>query len=382
MFDNTIMVAQILTGKRKPEGKSYYGYDIDHFNDLKDKPRDREVITLKDLEDVLFEEYKNILKGFIASEDNKDVYCCALWATAEYNEIILYINNEVSHKKTVADYMSKYPKFSQADNQRSLRYGLGDFPFMFSNVDKTLSNRFKAIFDEMDLIRHYLEDGEVPAWLLEDLNQTRYFTSDIFDHSFYYLGQRVFNRLKPYMQKLDCTDDFISFMTPGDDYLELSITIRQSVEEKLFYKIFPDLEISDRSFQKEMYVLEEMDQYQRLGFVVDEMMDNINRTSELLSGYTKTEYDLIVYLNKYLSVDDCIDLLESVNTDIQASGEMEDYRRNYAQIYVLCQVIYEQGGVGSRQKEAVEDVYDYLVAQSDMHPYIKIASNSVKKLLK
>jgi hypothetical protein len=152
-----------------------------------------------------------------------------------------------------------------------------------------------------DMIR---DDGEFQCWM--ESNSNVFFGSELFDNALYKVIHNVYWRLNKSLEKLDKTNDFISYCSIGDDYVDLNVTARKSISKELYYKTFPMMVEGDQKFKDWVESLEELNGLDLINKVLHECEKNTHRTSQdVFSATYRNEYAGVKVLADRLSLDEC-----------------------------------------------------------------------------
>ncbi len=308
MFGYSILVAQYLDEKRKPISDGYYFIRDNDCYVTKEKPNGK-IIGIKELEDILYEGFRNILLNFINSKDNKDVYCLALY-TSEHNDLLMYINNEASFQSSLDGYIKKYPEYKDMNKAKSLKMSLGDFSFKFDCVEG-LDGQSLQIMKLFDSINYFINvDNQLFVKGIKDYSF--YFDGAVFNNALYSLVEKVLNRLKVEFAKLNKTSKFVSYPSCGDDYIDYYLLIRRHCDGALFYELFDNMKKADDDFNEYIKTLDGVSVKTLFEVLSDECIKNTHRVHDIFSKTIRNEYAAVKILGERLTVKESIELLKDL----------------------------------------------------------------------
>jgi len=323
MFGYSIIVAQFFEGKRQPISNGYYCFKQNSVKFTKTKP-DGPIFGLKELEEIVYQGFKNLLHNFILSENNIDVYCISL-VTNEHGNLLLYINNE-------AMFLNNNLKYYKNEGGLSLKMNLGDFDVLLSCKDGLdISN--KKIMDIFDAINYYINVDK--HWYLKDMGDVSInFDSVVFDNAIYYILNKVFDKLNTEISQINKTNDFICYVGCGDDYIDYNINIRKYVSKNLYYTLFPNMKEADDVFDNYVSKISVYSDNKLFSELSKQCINNTHRTKDIFSKTLRNEYEAVKLLETRLSVKKSISFLNRLIKD-----ESRDTLNTKSKIFLLCCVL-------------------------------------------
>lgn len=334
MFGYSVVVAQYLEGRRKPISDGYYFIKENDCYITKAKPNGK-IIGLKELEDILFEGFKNILLDFTNSKENQDVYCLALY-TSEHNDQLMYINNESSFQASLDSYIKKYPEYKDRNNAQSLKMNLGDFKFSYDCMDG-LSGQSFEVMKLFNALNYFINvDNQL---FVEDIKDfSLYFDGAVFNNALYSIIEKVLNRLKAELLGVNKTDKFICYPSCGDDYIDLNLLIRRHCDEELFYELYENMKEADDVFNNYAKTLDEASNRDLFKILCEECIKNTHRTNDIFSKTFRNEYVAVNILEERLTVNDSIEILK----DLLKQASIDNNQEINTKVFLIGCVIINQ----------------------------------------
>lgn len=332
MFEYSVIVAQYLEEKRKPISDGYYFIKENECYITQAKPNGK-IIGLKELEDILFEGFKNILFDFINSRENHDVYCLAL-CTSEHNDLLMYINNESSFQASLDSYIKKYPEYKDKNKAQTLKMNLGDFKFRYDCIDG-LSGQSLEVMKLFNALNYYINiDNQLFVENIKDFSF--YFDGAIFNNALYGLIEKVLNRLKMELFRVNKTNRFISYPSCGDDYIDLNLLIRRHCDEELFYDLFENMKEADGIFNNYVKTLDKASNRDLFQTLCEECIKNTHRTNDIFSKTIRNEYVAVKILEERLTVNESIEILK----DLLKQASIDNNQKINTKIFLIgCTII-------------------------------------------
>lgn len=352
MFGYSMKVAQIVDGYRKPSKQGFYSYFKGQLTRYEKAPLLSKVFDNKKYEDMIYEECARIISDFSLTKDNKDVYCLSLY-TSEHNDIIVYINNEEANRESVEYYRDKYPRYQESGATDSLRYALGDFEFMFTSF----SDSFNRKHDLLSTISEMISEKEYDVKSTKVMN-SEVFSAQLFDDSLYYVLGNVLSRLTVDLDKLDKTEDFIMYLSTGDDYIDYNITFRNQCSVEQYYKLMPEMKGLDAKFEDGIAEFDNYDGLRLFDEMFEECKKNTHRTTQdIFSSTIRTEYEGVKYLSARFSVQQSFEIM-----DYLIENDDKDFN---SKIYILSLVLLNQSVENTVNKGTLKKYIDTIENKHD-----------------
>lgn len=380
MYGYAIKVSQIVDDIRKPKGEGYYRVGKDNKVYYSDgKPFLSSTLDVNGFEELIYNECYMFINKFSKTADNKDIYCFTL-STSEHNDIIIYINNLEKYHSTLKRYISMYPKYKEDSEARSLKYSLGDFEFMYTNHDSCFSNNFRTIFGEYMNIANGIRDEEIIKEKQSIFNTIKTaYSGDLFDDSLYSILKNVLDRLVLSFDLLNKTNDFIYYLSTGDDYIDYSLSMRKTVQESLFYRVFPDMKNKDLEFELVMKKFNGMQPNEMFESLYTEVQkDNYRIGKDIFSKYVKTEYEAVKYLAIKLDNSDIFNIVDGLIGRINSDNDFNDM---VSRMFILNKVLLSRVSIEPLSSDIISNYYSKFEAHRHIDNAIEFILQDIKDLL-
>ncbi|WP_161601643.1 DUF4303 domain-containing protein [Paenibacillus luteus] len=279
-------ICQLLNGDRELENSGYFVKTDDGRIVQSDTVLiDVQVVTLKELEDALYEGCIHIVNEFISTNNNKDVYAFNLYAD-EYNSFYVYLNTEQSFEEHVERHYATDTK----DSKLEIKYNQGDFTYQFFPSDM---GKMQELIEGCE---HLAYSGVQHNEDLEDLldcdRALIAYEKKIFNGGFYLAAFNALKRIgnTSELDKLHKTDNFIFYAATGHDYIDYSLLMRKTIDLPLFYSCFPDLKTKDDEFDGLMKSINSKNIIEIVDFMEIALQGEFNEGSPY--EYIKMEYQV------------------------------------------------------------------------------------------
>lgn len=224
---------QLIEGVRGKYGEGYKIYYPDKTIEEVDCILDEKIYIVdeKILEEMLFEDCKKKIIEFSSTEDNKDVYALVLEVDSDVGQIGISINSIVEYENRVAKTYSNYSQ-DELNGICGVKYNPGDFHYRF--FDNLIYN-----FELKEILNaYYCISNEHP---ILDVTKPIAFKSNIFDNGLSLIGINILNRMQDVVRTLDCTLNFIAFVSLGDmDNKTIVSLMKRTVPLSTLITIFGD----------------------------------------------------------------------------------------------------------------------------------------------
>lgn len=264
------------------------------------------------------------------------------------------MNTPECFQKTLQNYQSNNSDYYSKERINALKYNQGDFDFQFWHEQMGEYGRIIESFENIAGLMDYTDTNETFA---EACRGVISFEAGILKSGFHALTLRAVQCLisGDAFEKLNRTDDFIAYASTGNDYIDYSITMRKTIDEKLFYRIFPDIEESDNRFREVMMQTQDLSAGEFIDFWLGE-------AAKSPFDYNKCEMDVFVELGRYGRglAQECLVRLKDL-TEIEL---ME--RNDYENLYFYSEALHFSGGLSSEQKEVCRQIASQLEGKSDV----------------
>lgn len=292
----------------------------DELYQLAELPAGVPYITQEQMVEQLYKEYLIELEPFISSDHNKDVYVMAI-ATSEYYNFQWYINTEEQYAESREEYSTSSTDTFQLNYQR---YNLGDCAFSNQlDTNKILDAPYilsEKIFD------FEMNDLPVPVYEGDFSDISIIINESLVKYGHYIVVQEGIKRLKAsnIEQKINKASNFIFYAAVGDDAIDWSIMMRQTVELEVLYMAFPEFQKGDIQFEQLKLDLKQRPFHEQVNYWVQEIKNNENSIGKSIFEHCyKTEYHAVEALAENINdlTTDLLPAWKKAVTDVAESGE-------------------------------------------------------------
>ncbi|REK75067.1 DUF4303 domain-containing protein [Paenibacillus paeoniae] len=348
------MIGRLLDGRTPVASTGYYMLDEDGQVSYSTIRPSVEVTTLESFTDALVEECKRIIQEFADSADNKEVYAFNLY-TDEHRGLYVYMNTESCFKETLSSYQNEKEDEYDRDRTIQLKYNSGDFDFQFwfdtasesgRHIDHFVKVHSAVSYESKETIEEAVIG--VPVAAIE---------SGVIDDGYYVCVLNTVKRLiaDQAFGLLNTTSDFIAFAACGDDYVDYSITMRKTIDEDLFYQVFPDVKELDSKFEEVMKGNENLSLAESIAY----WSDGILRESLGSEPYSfqKPFMEIFVQLSRFGNelAQESIERLTEIAADLQGfDGEVREKMSFY------LEALHFSGKLTPEQAEQCDAIADRL----------------------
>lgn len=308
-----------------------------------DKPEGIEVVTEDSFLNALVEGSKEVIQAFANRQENNDVYVFNLYSD-EFNSFYIYMNTIKCFKLTLHKYQTEYPKYHEINYANSLKYNQGDFDFQFWPDDMGDYGRIIEQLETLGNSIKYLESDELIAL---DSNPIFAFEAGIIKSGYHVLALKAVLRLisENAFDSLNKTDNFIAYASSGHEDIDYGIVMRKSINQSLFYSLFPDIKEKDLQFEESM----KLNQHLSVGEFIDYFSEAILDEYAQVTPFTffKPQMEIFLQLEHFGNelAQECIERLnEMVGFE---SLERDDYKR----IYFYVEALHYAGQLTEEQLE-------------------------------
>lgn len=309
----------------------------------KQKPVNVEIVTQEIFLNALVEGCKEVIRAFSNRPDNKGVYAFCLYAD-EQGSIYIYMNTLECFEDTLKKYQAGNPRYYEMNNINSLKYSKGDFQLQFWQEHMGVHGQYVEKFERLlDLIWDLDRNDSV----IVDGEPIIAFEAGIMKSGFQVLALKAVLQLVSdhAFDSLNKTDNFIAYASTGDDYIDYSIVMRKTIDQELFYRIFPEDKEKDQQFE----ALMKQHQHQAVGEFIAFWSDTIQSDARLTLPFTyyKSEIEVFKQLERYGNAlaEECIERL----IEILGSDSLE--RQEFNRIYFYVEALYFAGKLTEVQAE-------------------------------
>ncbi len=224
----------------------------------------------------LFKSSCEVIDSFVNSELNKDVYAFAFDGDSEYCDVFITVNTESKYIENINKTYSNYPE-ERLNGIEGVRYNSGDFSIRFENLGSKISKLTQDFYDATINVNDDRYDNEIQGYIA----------------TFELILVRVINKLAPSISKMDCTEDFISYISLHDfDYEKKLHYMRQSISEEKLNNVFPELLAYEKYLEQiqSLSVGEQFDHWISIykSFLVEEESRNIRK----MKSYRRNKFDV------------------------------------------------------------------------------------------
>ncbi|MEK3885649.1 DUF4303 domain-containing protein [Paenibacillus sp. PL2-23] len=343
------MIGRLLDGRTSIRNEGYY--ILDDQNEVvfcREAPNQTEIVTLERFTDALAEGCRNIIRSFSETSDNKQVYVFALCAD-EYNSIRVYANTKSCFEKTLQEYQTRNADYEKQDRIQSLKYNCGDFDFEFWQDHMGLSGRYISLFESIAYQAADVDKGDYEQPIAG--TAVIAFEAGIIENGYYVCALEALQRLvnEEAFDILDKSDDFIAYAFTRDDYTDYGFVMRKTIDQDLFYRVFPDIKELDEQFNEEM----NRNRNLSVGDFIDYWSDAIDSDYSLEPPFTyiKPAMEIFLQLERFGNelAKECLERLAAL-----ASLDHLD-RKDYARLGFYIEALYFCGPLTSNQlKQCME----------------------------
>ncbi|MDS0527571.1 DUF4303 domain-containing protein [Clostridium sp. SHJSY1] len=199
---------QLIEGVRSKYGEGYKIYYPDKTIEEADCILEKNIYIVDEdrLEEMLLEDCKKKIIEFSETKYNKDIYALVLEVDSDVGQIGISINSIAAYENRVANTYSNYSQ-DRLNGISGVKYNAGDFCYRFFD-DLIYNSELKEILNAYYCIRaeHPILDVTKPIAL----------KNNIFDNGLSLIGINILNRMQDVVNALDCTLNFIAFVSLGD----------------------------------------------------------------------------------------------------------------------------------------------------------------------
>ncbi len=286
-----------MEGRTSFEREGYYVlYEDKSAGYSRSQPDGVEIVNADQFVEALVEGCRNALRTFAASDDNRQVYAFSLNAD-DYFSFYIYLNTLERFEEVLSDYQADNADYYHADRIESLKYNQGDWDFQLWSEHMGEQGRIIRIFEQLaqlvqDLDDHETADGEAASVIA--------FEAGIVKAGYQVLAMRAVMRLveEKAFNVLDRTDDFIAFTSTGNDYIDYSFMMRQTIDPELFARVFSRVREEDRQFQERLKSIEHYSVTEALDYWFAEMTGGDSSTG-VISDCGKSAFEVFRQLERY-----------------------------------------------------------------------------------
>lgn len=348
-------IGRLLDGRTPVANTGYYIQDEEGQVSYSTVRPEAEVTTLADFTDALVEESKRKIQEFACSADNHEVYAFSLYAN-EHRQLYIYMNTESCFKKTLDSYQSDKPDYYDRDQIIQLKYNQGDFDFQlwFEGTDgpgRHIDN-FEKIANAVSYgSREEFEEAVIGT-------PVRATESGVIENGYFVCVLQAVQRLiaDRAFDVLDTTHDFIAFAASGYDYVDYNITMRKTIDETLFYQVFPDVRETDAKFEEAMKANEGLSLAESIAYWSD-AIDSGSLESEPYS-FMKPIMEVFVQLSRYGNelAQESIERLTEI-----AAGSQDFDQKDLNKIGFYLEALHFSGTLTPEQAEQCRVIANQLV---------------------
>ncbi|WP_165452650.1 DUF4303 domain-containing protein [Paenibacillus thalictri] len=319
-----------------------------------EKPEGIKIVTSECFANALAEGCKFVVNTFASSTDNDKVYVFNLYAD-EHNSIFIYLNTMDQFKGILERYQNKYPgKYQDISDKNSLKYSQGDFNFQFWHEHMGEHGRLIHDFERLAYLVMDLDEGE--SDLNEDDTPILAFEAGIIKDGYYLLALKATVQLinEKAFGPLNKTENFIAFASTGNDYMDYSLTMRKTIEQELFYDVFPNIKEKDAQYREEL----EKNAQLSVGEYLDYWNDAVHSgyRLDIPFKYIKSELEIFLQLERFGDelASECIDRLKQINYNVSLE------RKQFESIYFYIEALHFAGILSEEQKHNCSIVADLM----------------------
>lgn len=322
----------------------------DELYQLTDLPAGVPYITQEQMVEKMYKEYLVDLEPFILSEYNKDVYILAI-STSEFYSFHWYINTEEQYKK----YREQYPATTKDSIQLNYwKYNLGDCAFSDQLSDDQILIAPHKISDK--LFDFEMNDLPVPIYQ-GDFSDTSIIINESLVKYGHYLaiqeGIKLF-KASNFEQKINKSTNFIFYADVNNDLIDRSIMMKQTVEDEVLYKVFPELKEGDIQFDQLKVDLQQRSFHEQVHYWLQEIKNHEPPIGESIFEHCyKTEYHAIEALAENIN-DIANDLLPAWK---KAVVDYIDTGEESTALFYLSYVLSE---CEEQKQEYLQEIKDHL----------------------
>lgn len=224
---------QLIEGVRDKYGEGYKIYYPDKTIEEVDCILKESIYIVDEerFEELLLEDCKKKIIEFSMTGNNKDIYALVLEVDSDVGQIGISINSIAEYENRVAKIYSNYSQ-DELNGICGVKYNPGDFYYRF--FDNLIYNsELKEILNA-----YYCISNEHP---ILDVTKPIAFKSNFFDNALALIGIKILNRMQDVVNTLDCTFNFIAFVSLGDmDNKTIVSLMKRTVPLNKLIAIFGD----------------------------------------------------------------------------------------------------------------------------------------------
>jgi hypothetical protein len=211
--------------------------------------------------------------------------------------------------ETLCKYQSNNQEYFERNHIISLKYNCGDFDFQFWQEHMGQYGKYIAFFEKIGYTASDISKDD-PVGNVEGVPVVAFETA-IIDNGYYVCALKAMQKLiaEKAFAVLDKTEDFIAYASTGNDYLDYSMVMRKTIDQELFYRVFPDLNELDTQFEEAMKQNMNLSVTDSIAFW-SEAIEKDYRLEPPFT-YSKSEMDVFVQLEQFGNVlaIECLDKL-------------------------------------------------------------------------
>ncbi|WP_426451139.1 DUF4303 domain-containing protein [Paenibacillus sp. S-38] len=331
-----IIVSRIIKGNQARPDLRYVV--VTHARDVyitDAVPKGHQAIGRSNFEIALTDAFYEHIRSFARSAHNRNVYALSVY-TDDRHTFLLYLNTQEGFERTVAEspYYSQYTE----EQKHDLQYSLGDFAFSYDSFSGPFASQYAAYHDAVKALSaaggfEGLEAHKGSPDLVRYV-----YKAELFEGGQYQTALRVTKKLLAQsVWLLQTTPDFVAFASSGSEYIDYSMVMRQTIELKRFYQVFPEMKSHDEAFQTAVEKAKSLPHSEQVAFWWDRVKENRNRNPEaLLTATVRTDYQAIEALAAGGA-----SLLPAVMQALRSAVQQKDEEKTS----FLCEVLLEAGGL-------------------------------------
>ena len=297
MYTYYSKLGRLLDGRTPLRSDGYYILnDNDQVIYVTQPPTQGEIVTIESFTSALIKGCKQIIHSFADSPDNKEVYAVSLYAD-EHRSFYFYLNTLMCFNNTLGEYQSKNQEYFNKDRIISLKYNYGDFDFQFWQEHMGEYGRYITLFEKIaDTALDMSKDES--AIIVEGVPIVA-FEAGIIEDGYYICALRAMQQLiaENVFDVLNKTDDFIACASTGNDYLDYGLVMRKTINEELFYRVFPDIKETDMQFEEAMKQYKHLSVADSIAYWSEAILSDYNL--EPPYSYNKPEMEVFVQLEHF-----------------------------------------------------------------------------------
>jgi len=240
-----------MDGRTPVKSNGYYVLtDQDEVVFRKEPPANVQLVTVDGFARALTEGCRHLVKDFAESSDNEQVYAFCLY-TNEYKEILIYMNTLARFEKTLESYKTNSNKGYDEEETQILKYHCGDFDFQLWNEHMGESGRIVEYFEKISRQDPELKEADAEDEHF-DGEPIAVFEEGIIVDGYYVSVIRAIQQLteEGAFDALDKAENFIAYASTDNAYLDYGLVMRKTIDQRLFYQLFPDMKESDARFKE------------------------------------------------------------------------------------------------------------------------------------